>query len=216
MKKITILLVLGALFVTNIYFKTHNYSIPQNVKTEETKLGDYQKNLDREKELKKLQDPTIIQSQLNKVGKITSLTGQYKYFSHIEDKDGLFKKFVLRDMTLDFSYNFGIGIDLSSIKVTKIEGTTVYLNIPRSKIQLQYIQMNPESKVSDSHKVILISQFSPSDIETVTEQSQQNVINKINSDKKIFNTAQTNLQDEIEKLIKGLGYYQEVVFNEEV
>lgn len=212
MKKITIFALCSVLIVGGLwYYKTHTLS-SQNMKVEQS-LNAYEKDKNREEQLKRLQDPTILQTQLNKVGKVTSLCGNYNYFSKIEDKDGLFNKFVLRDMTLEFNYSFGIGTDLSNIRVTDIKGTTVYLDVPRNKMKLQYIEMNPESKITDSHKVILVSQFSPQDIETVTEQSQQNVVDKINSDNGLFDKAQVNLEDDIKNLVLNFGYYKCVVFN---
>ena len=100
------------------------------------------------------------------------------------------------------------------INVYKVDGTTVFVKIPRNRMQLQYIQMNPDSKIIDGKKMLLVSQFKPSDVEVLIEQSQQNVVNKIGVDAKIFDSALYNLQDELEKLIKGLGYYETVIFDE--
>lgn len=61
----------------------------------------------------------------------------------------------------------------------------------------------------------LVSQFKPSDVEILIEQSQQNVVNKIGADKDVFNKAYINLKGEIEKLVKFLGY-EKVIFTEEL
>ena len=209
MKKFTFLLVVITLFVANIYFKANDLSIPTNVKTEQSQLGDYQKEIDRAKELKLLQDPTIIQNNIRKIGKLTSLEGQYKYFSQITDKG--FLNLTLREMTLDFTYSFGIGMSMEYIKINKIEGKTVYIHIPKNRMQLQYIQMSPDSRIVGDKKMFLVSQFKPSDVEVLIEQSQQNVVNTIGADKEIFNKALENLQDELKKLIISMGY-EMVVF----
>jgi len=214
MKKYIILLIVGALIATH-YSKVNNLSASansKNVQIQQNQLGEYQKEKDREEELRKLQDPTIIRDKINKVGKLTSLEGNYKYWSKITDK-GLFD-LTLREITLDFSFKFGIGISMEYINVYKVEGTTVFVKIPRNRMQLQYIQMNPDSKIIDGKKMLLVSQFKPSDVEVLIEQSQQNVVNKIGVDAKIFDSALYNLQDELEKLIKGLGYYETVIFDE--
>ena len=214
MKKYIILLIVGALIATH-YSKVNNLSASansKNVQIQQNQLGEYQKEKDREEELRKLQDPTIIRDKINKVGKLTSLEGNYKYWSKITDK-GLFD-LTLREITLDFSFKFGIGISMEYINVYKVEGTTVFVKIPRNRMQLQYIQMNPESKIINDKKMLLVSQFKPSDVEVLIEQSQQNVVNKIGADAKIFDSALYNLQDELEKLIKGLGYYETVIFDE--
>jgi len=214
MKKYIILLIVGALIATH-YSKVNNLSASansKNVQIQQNQLGEYQKEKDREEELRKLQDPTIIRDKINKVGKLTSLEGNYKYWSKITDK-GLFD-LTLREITLDFSFKFGIGISMEYINVYKVDGTTVFVKIPRNRMQLQYIQMNPDSKIIDGKKMLLVSQFKPSDVEVLIEQSQQNVVNKIGVDSKLFDSALYNLQDELEKLIKGLGHYETVIFDE--
>ena len=84
-KPIIALTILGVLFATNIYCKYHNLSIPKHIPIEQTQmqLRDYQKDIERTVELKKMQDPTLIQNELRKVGEITSLKGKYNYFSKI-------------------------------------------------------------------------------------------------------------------------------------
>ena len=216
MKKYLILLIVGALIATH-YSKVNDLSASansKNVQIQQNQLGDYQKEKDKIEELRKLQDPTIIRDKINKVGKLTSLEGNYKYWSKITDK-GLFD-LTLREITLDFSFKFGIGISMEYINVYKVDGTTVFVKIPRNRMQLQYIQMNPESKIINDKKMLLVSQFKPSDVEVLIEQSQQNVVNKIGVDSKLFDSALYNLQDELEKLILSMGYYETVIFDEVV
>jgi len=214
MKKFTILLVVGVLFATNIYCKLNDLSVPKPMPVEQVQLRDYQKDIERTVELKKMQDPTIIQNELRKVGEITSLKGKYNYFSKITNKDKFFDKFTLREITLDFEYNFGIGINsLEYIKVLKIEDGKVYINIPKNRIQLIYIEQNTQnSKITDGNTMFMFDQFSPSDTQILSAQAQQNVVNAIGKDKKLFNDAMINLQEDIEGLVLGLGFEQ-VVFN---
>lgn len=214
MKKLaSVLLIVGTLAVANIYNKVYTPTALANVQTEQKQLDDYQKQFDREAELKKkMENPTIIRNKLNKVGKIISLDGQYKFWSKITDKGLL--NLTLREMTMDFTYDFGMGCDLSYITIYKIEGKTVYIHIPSNRIQLLYIQLNQDSKITDGRKMFLVSQFSPSDVEILIEQSQTEVVNKIGKDKNLFNKAKLNLQDQIEKLILGIGYYDQVIFQE--
>jgi len=216
MKKYIILLIVGALIATH-YSKINDLSAStnsKNVQIQQNQLGEYQKEKERAEELRKLQDPTIIRDKINKVDKLTSLEGNYKYWSKITDK-GLFD-LTLREITLDFSFKFGIGISMEYINVYKVDGTTVFVKIPRNRMQLQYIQMNPDSKIIDGKKMLLVSQFKPSDVEVLIEQSQQNVVNKIGVDSKLFDSALYNLQDELEKLILSMGYYKTVIFDEVV
>ena len=216
MKKPTIiaLTILGTLFATNIYMKYHNLSIPKRIPVEQVQLRDYQKDIERTAELKKMQDPTIIQNEIRKVGEITSLKSKYNYFSKITNKDKFFDKFTLREITLDFEYNFGIGINsLEYIKVLKIEDGKVYISIPKNRVQLLYIEQNTQnSKITDGNTMFLFDQFSPSDTQILSMQAQQNVVNAIGKDNKLFDTAMINLQEDIEGLVLGLGHEQ-VVFN---
>ena len=214
MKKFTIFLVVGALFATNIYMKYHNLSIPKPIPTEQVQLRDFTKEQNRIAELNKMQDPTIIQNEIRKVGEITSLKGKYKYLSKISNKDKFFDKFTLREITLDFEYNYGIGINsLEYLKVSKIENGIIYINIPKNRIQLIYIEQNMQnSKITDDNTMFLFDQFSPSDTQILSAQAQQNVVNAIGKDKKLFDDAMINLQENIEGLVLGLGYEQ-VVFN---
>jgi len=214
MKKFTIFLVVGALFATNIYMKYHNLSIPKPIPTEQVQLRDFTKEQNRIAELNKMQDPTIIQNEIRKVGEITSLKGKYKYLSKISNKDKFFDKFTLREITLDFEYNYGIGINsLEYLKVTKIENGIAYISIPKNRIQLIYIEQNMQnSKIIDGNTMFMFDQFSPSDTQILSAQAQQNVVNAIGKDKKLFDNAMVNLQEDIEGLVLDLGYEQ-VVFN---
>ena len=213
-KPIIIVTILGVLFATNIYFKYHNLSISKPIPTEQVQLRDFTKEQNRTAELKKMQDPTLIQNELRKVGEIISLKGKYNYFSKITNKDKFFDKITLREITLDFEYNFGIGINsLEYIRVSKIEDGKVYISIPKNRIQLLYIEQNTQnSKIIDGNTMFMFDQFSPSDTQILSAQAQQNVVNAIGKDKKLFDDAMVNLQEDIEGLVLGLGYKQ-VMFN---
>jgi len=214
MKKLKlIILLVVALFLVNLYYKAHNPSMPQITATQQQQLEEYSKEQIHKNQLAKLQSPTLIQSQLKKVSRITSLQGQYNYFSKLTEKDKFFKKFTLREITLDYKYTFNIGMDLQYIKITNIDNGVVHIDIPKNKIELQSITMNPESQIITGDKMFLVSQFSPTDIQVIVNQSQQLVIDKINSDGKTFDTAKVNMQSAVEKLILSLGYTQ-VIFEE--
>jgi len=213
MKKLLILFIV-ALLVVGGFDKLHSSDARTITPVEEKQLKDYQKQVDRESELKQMQNPTIIRSELKRIGKLICLEGRYKYYSVITNK-ALFNKLTLREITLDFEYSFQIGIDLQYVKIIKIKDGNVYISVPKNRVQLQSITMNNQSsKITDGNKMFLVSQFSPSDVGTLVNQSQQNCVNKIGADKELFNKAYINAQDEIEKLVKELGYEQ-LIFTEE-
>ena len=217
MKKSIILLVATTIITANIYLKYHNLSVPKPITTEQTQLGDsksQQKQIDRANELKKLQNPTIIQNEFKKSGKIVSLEGCFKYLLKISNKDKFFDKFTLREITLDFEYNYVIGINsLEYIKVTNIENGVAYINIPKNRIKLIYIEQNMQnSKIINENNMFMFDQFSPSDTQILSAQAQQNVVNAIGKNNKLFNDAMVNLQEDIEGLVISLGY-EKAVFN---
>ena len=217
MKKLTILLVATTIITANIYLKYNDLAVPKPIAMEQSQLGDsksQQKQIDRANELKKLQNPNIIQNELRKVGEITSLKGKYKYLSKISNKDKIFDKFTLREITLDFEYNYGIGIgSLDYLKVSKIENGIAYISIPKNRIQLIYIEQNTQnSRIINENNMFLFDQFSPSDTQILSTQAQQNVVNAIGKDNKLFNTAMINLQEDIEGLVLRLGY-EKVIFS---
>ena len=215
MNKLGIILLATSLVVGGYYINHRDYFPKQTInQTEQKQLSDYQTLLKREAELKIMQDPTIIRSELKRVGKLITTEGRYKYFSNIVNKDKFFNKFTLREITLDFEYAFQIGIDLQYIKINKIEDKIVYIVIPKNRIQLQSITMNIQnSRIIDGKNMIMFDQFSPSDVGVLVNQSTQNVVNKIGMDNELFNKAEVNLQEELRGLILGLGYYEEVVFD---
>jgi len=217
-KPIIIVTILGTLFATNIYLKYHNLSIPKPITTEQMQLQlvDYkaqQKQIDRANELKKLQNPTIIQNEFKKSGKIISLEGKYKYLSKISNKDKIFNKFTLREITLDFEYNYGLGIgSLEYLKVNKIENGIAYISIPKNRIQLIYIEQNMQnSRIANEDNMLMFDQFSPSDTQILSAQAQQNVVNEIGANNQLFSDAMINLQEVVEGLVISLGY-ERVVF----
>lgn len=215
LKKILILFIV-ALIAVGGFDKLHSSDARQITPVEEKQLKDYQKQIDRESELKKMQNPTIVRSELKRIGKIIALEGRYKYYSIITNK-ALFNKLTLREITLDFEYAFQIGIDLQYINISKIKDGNVYISIPKNRIQLQSVTMNnQDSKIIDGNKLFLVNQFSPSDVGTLVNQSQQNCVNKIGADKELFNKAYINVQDELEKLVKSLGYKQVIYIEERV
>lgn len=216
MKKITIIIILVALFATNIYFKVNGFSVPKvTTKVEQADLKEYQKQKDKTAELKsKLQDPTIILNEFKKVGKVISFEGKANYYKVVNDK--LFNKFTLREITIDFKYTYGIGISsLEYLKVNKIEGETLFISIPKNRVQLLYIQQNPDSKIIDGDKMFFVDNLKSSETQEISTIVQQNVVNKIGADKKSFSEANANLREFVKELVLKFGYKQ-VFFTEDL
>ena len=213
MKKFTSILLIGTLIVAGSYYYTHITNQPIITKTQQNQLRDLEESNKRLEYLKKLSNPEYVQGALRKTGKLTTLEGSYKYSTNIKE-NGLYGYVTLREMTLDLDYDFGICMDLQYIKVRTVLDKIIVIQIPKKQLQLQYIQLNIQnSKVFDGKKFMFADQFPPSEVEAVIEQSQQNVVNRIGADDKLFDSAMENLKDELEKLIISLGY-KEVMFEE--
>lgn len=203
MKKLTCILILGAFISANVYCKVNDLSVPKITNTVE-------KEHIRIEKLDLLQTREYAQKALKDIGRLNVLEGKYHYSNQITDKG--FMDLTIRQMTLDMEYRFGIGIDLQYVNVRSVFDRIVVLQIPKDKLDLQYIEMdNKNSKIINDNKMFLVSDFKPSEVEILLEESQYNVAGKINSDDKLFDEALVNLKGELEKFVKRLGY-EEVVF----
>jgi hypothetical protein len=208
LRKLAILILAGVIIGTGYtYVKAEGYQVIN--KQEQKQLQEEV----RADELSKLHNPQYIEGQIHKVGKLVTLEGTYKYQDTITEK-GLWDYVTLRQMTLDLEYKYGIGIDLQYIKVSQVIDKTVVIQIPKNRINLMYLQLNQEqSKVTDGKKMILVDQFKPSEVETIVEQSQNNVANQIGNNKKYYSMAMDNLKVQLEGFVKKLDY-EKVIFEE--
>lgn len=214
MRKRTILLIIiiiGLSYYIKFSIQSAKANPPTITQNTSTQVVDFEKIQKRQDELKKLQNPRLIENSLKQVGKLTTLEGQYNYISDPVEK-GIFN-IILRQIHIDFLYRWGIGINLENVKVIQIvSGRIVYIKIPKNKIQLQYIEMvNDQSSVTNGKKFFLASQFKPSETDIIINQCQANVANKIGSTQSYFELAEKNLENELDKFIKSLGYSQ-VIF----
>jgi hypothetical protein len=210
MKKILILFIV-ALIALGGFDKLHSSNARAITPVEEKQLKVDAQEKARLDHLKELQNPKLIEGKLRSAGSLTTLKGEMKYGSTITDT---FLKIPIRGMTLDLKYNFGIGIDLEYVKVVSVLDKIVVLQIPKNRLQLQYIEMNyQESKIIGENKKFLVSQFKPSEVQGLLEQSQQFVVNSIGKDQKYFMLAMNNLKSELEKMLKSYGF-NKVMFRE--
>jgi len=169
MRKFTILLV-ATLITAGIYYTNHSIPVQLITKIEQTQLRDYKAEQARLEYLKKLSNPEYVQGALRKVGKLTTLEGSYKYSTNIKE-NGLYGYLTLREMTLDLDYDYGICMDLQYIRVRTVLDKIIVIQIPKEKLQLQYIQMNTQnSKIFDGKKFIFADQFPPSEVQAVIAQ----------------------------------------------
>lgn len=204
MKKITVVLILGAFIATYVYMKVNDLSIPKITHTEQIEQSRIEK-------LNLLQTREYALNALKTVGRLNVLEGKYHYKNEIIDKG--FMDLIVRQMTLETEYRFGIGIDLEYVSVRSVFDRIIVLQIPKQKLELQYIELDIEkSRIVNDNKMILVSDFKPSEVEVLLEESQYNVAGKINENDKLFDEALVNLKSELDGLMKRLGY-TEVIFD---
>jgi hypothetical protein len=159
--------------------------------------------------LTRLQNPELITSNLREVGILITFTGEKTY------KDKIIQKGFLnaRGLLVNLVYEFGIGMDLNKIYVEKIVGDKVTINIPKVALQVEYIKrLNKDSLISGT-KSLFAKQFKPSEIDFIYEQSQEMVLTEVNGTPEYFDKAYESLKDNLESLIKELGYKQ-VIFKQ--
>lgn len=201
MRKTTIVLIIGVFVAANLYCKVNDLSIPKITNTEQIETQRIEK-------LDLMQTREYAQKSLKSVGRLNVLEGKYRYSNEIESK---FFNWTVRQITLDMEYKYCIGIDLQNVVVRSVFDKIIVIQIPKNKLELQYIELDIEkSKVIDGDKMLFVSQFKPSEVENLLEESQYNVAGKINSDDKLFDQALVNLKSELEKLTQNLGYNETI------
>jgi hypothetical protein len=175
-------------------------------------LNKYKEQEQQEKirafELQVLQDPQIIISELNQVGKLIVYEGQSNYEDYIVESNF----WGSRTINLNLKYNFGISIELSRIKVKEIYNKTVILNIPKQEFKIEYVELDNKSKL-ESNKEWFISQYQPEDIKIIFNQANDKVRWKILNDKSIFEKSYESLENNLRELVLKLGY-EDVKFEE--
>jgi hypothetical protein len=178
-----------------------------NSKLDEIKQQEY-KNTLRKLELAKLQNPEILNKAFEKVGKLTTYEGKSQYSDIIKEKSFWGSKSL--DLTL--IYNFGIAIDLNTIVVESFFEKTVVLQIPKSELKLQYIEVNTKDTKVISTKTWLAKNYNANDMKLVLDNAQDKTKESIEGSKDIFDKAMESLKESLKEFILKLGY-DDVIFN---
>jgi hypothetical protein len=175
---------------------------------------DKYKQAEHEEEIQKLellalQNPEIIQNEFNNVGKLIVNEGNYTY----KDSIAISKWYGHKELYINLIYNYGIAIDLNTITIDKFVDKTVYITIPTNEIKLHYLELDNELSKIEGDKSLLISQFTPKDINIIIGNTNNVVRDTIEQDKDIYTDSLISLKDNIRSLILQLNY-DDVVFNE--
>jgi hypothetical protein len=175
-------------------------------KLNEYKVDKYKADLEEEK-IKALIDPQIIIDKLESTGQLITYKGNVTYSNHIEES----KFYGTRSLTYKFTYEFGIGMDLSHIKVEKIYGETVILSVPKSELKLVYLELKED--VMKSNNTWFASDFDPEIVNVVMQQANGRVREEVLNNSDVFESGLDSLKSNVEELVKKLGF-EEVIFQE--
>jgi hypothetical protein len=183
----------------------------QNAKTEEEllkyKLKEQEEKAKRDK-IEALQNPEIIEKELEKVGKLITYQGKIYYDDEVIHK-GFFSS---RKLSLKLLYKFGIAINLNNVIIDEFIDDTVVLRIPNDSLVLEYIQMIPEESYVNGEKSLLAKYFKPEEIKVLLDEAQNTTVDRVNNTDAIFEKAEESLRENLEKLVLKLGY-KKVIFS---
>jgi hypothetical protein len=183
----------------------------QNSKTEEEllkyKLKEQEEKAKQDK-IEALQNPEIIEKELEKVGRLITYQGKIFYDNTVIHKGFLSS----RKLTLKLLYKFGIAIDLNNIEIVEYIEDTVILKIPSDNLVLEYIQTLPEDSIINGERSILAKYFTPEEIKVILDEAQNTTIERINNTDEMFVKAEESLRENLEKVILRLGY-NKVIFS---
>jgi hypothetical protein len=186
--------------------KDNSTEINQRISAIQGELDKYKNQEQQEKvrelELQALQNPQVVIDQFKKVGKLITYEGKASYEDVIKE-DTFWGS---RQLTLDLKYNFGISMDLSKVEVINVSNRLVTLQIPKDKLLLEYLELNPELSKVKSKKTWFLSDFMPTEVKYILSNAYIITKNRIISTKGIFDMAYTNLQDNLTSLMHELGY----------
>jgi hypothetical protein len=168
---------------------------------EQYKKAEHEEEL-RRLHLQQLQNPEIITRELKQVGILIVNQGTATYDDVLQDS----KWYGNKSLDIHLKYNFGIGFNLASIKIEKFILDTPVLYIPLDEIKLEYLELDANESKASSNKSWFASQFRPEDLNTVMDQAQSSIRNKITNDKSTYANSLISLKDSLKTLILKLGY----------
>ena len=156
----------------------------------------------QELKIKSLQNPEIINQELDVAGKIIIFEGEITYQDYIKEKGFLNK----RELLLYLTYEYGIVMDLKDIMVSEFIEDVVILEIDKSKIYLNHIELKYNNSTVNGEKSLFATQFTPNEIKLYLELSKDQIVEEIVNDNIVFEKALNNLKMVLEELVLKLGY----------
>jgi hypothetical protein len=160
-----------------------------------------------EERIKALIDPQIIIDKLESVDQLITYKGNVSYSNHIQES----KFYGSRSLTYKFTYEFGIGMDLSHIKVKTAHDDTVILTIPKRELELLYLELKEDKLKSDN--TWFASEFDPELVNVLRKKAKETVRDDVLNNREVFESGLDSLKSNIVELVKKLGF-KEVVIEE--
>jgi hypothetical protein len=160
-----------------------------------------------EERIKALIDPQIIIDKLESVCQLITYKGNATYSNYIQES----KFYGSRSLTYKFTYEFGIGMDLSHIKVKTVHDDTVILTIPKRELDLLYLELKEDKLKSDN--TWFASEFDPELVNVLRKQAKETVRDDVLNNREVFDKGLESLKRNIMELVRKLGF-EEVVIEE--
>lgn len=161
----------------------------------------------RKQKIKAMQQPEIITKEMSKVGELITYKGKIEY------NDIVSKKSIFKDSSLNIhiTYEFGFGIDLNEILVSEFIEDAVVIQIPKSKVELKYIEIIEDS--NKEVKTFLGKEFSSEEMNQVIMKAQVITSERLNNSLECKNKAIEGVKDNLEKMILKIGY-RKIIFEQ--
>lgn len=170
------------------------------------KTKEYKEELRRLK-LEKLQNPEIINSELEGVGRLVVYTGKATYSNTFNESKFLRPK----KITVDLAYRFGISVDLKNIVVSEFIEDVVVLQIHRDQLKIEYVELDEESiKILEEVK-LLAKEFTKGDINEILAIGKSTTTSRIAANKGIYDKALESLKNNVEEMVLSLGF-RKIIF----
>lgn len=165
------------------------------------KEKEYEEELRRIK-LEKLQNPEIINAEMESVGKLVVYKGKANYSNTFDESKFLRPK----KISVNLQYKFGISMDLKNIVVSEFIEDVVVLKIHKDQLEIEYVELNEESiEVSEEVK-LLAKEYTKEDLNKILAIGKSATLGRIQGNKDIHDKAIESLKKNVQEMVLSLGY----------
>lgn len=198
-KRIKAKLVKAIIFIAAIYFFITLLFLFGNEKG--AKIFDNIKKYTLPVEVKKDQEGgkhQMLVRELKKVGNLICYEGKYNYL-YIDEET---KWYGSKNISANLIYNFGLGIDFSTIKI-ELNGNKIIARIPEDRIEISYIELENKESTLKYFNSIFMEKY---DINEIQRDCRDNVKLEILASEEYFHEAVNSIKERIREIGKQFGY----------